>query len=175
MSEIVGSCSSGSSGPSPKTSSRTSSEICCFSSELRRVGSASISEITAWRTSARTLWLSMVARASRLILSTSLRCRVNFSSWYSGFKLAFWRVEFFSSLCSQETCWLVLLLFSRDENIRAQIPASGRGFESAAFKRFLVIGDAAAQPQGHVFDGLSQIPFGSQRLAQRDHPVQGKI
>ena len=80
MSEMAGSCSSGSSGPRPKTSSSTSSLICCFSSELSSVGSASISEITAWRTSARTRWLSMVASASRLILSTSLRCRVNFSS-----------------------------------------------------------------------------------------------
>ena len=48
---MVGSCSSGSSGPSPKTSSRTSSEICCFSNELSSVGSLSISEMTAWRTS----------------------------------------------------------------------------------------------------------------------------
>ena len=37
-----------------ETSSRTSSEICCFSKELSSVGSLSISEITACRTSVRT-------------------------------------------------------------------------------------------------------------------------
>src|ERR1700675_477238 len=59
----------------------------------------------------------MVASASRLILSTSLRWSVNFSSWYSGFRLPLGRPVFFSSLCSQESCWVFLLLFSRVENI----------------------------------------------------------
>ena len=98
---MVGSCSSGSSGPSPKTSSSTSSLICCFSIELSSVGSASISESSAWRTSPRTRWLSMVASASRLILSSSLRCSVNFSSWYSGLSARLRAAEFRSSRCSQ--------------------------------------------------------------------------
>ncbi len=101
MSEMVGSCSSGSSGPSPNTSSSTSSQICCFSSELSSVGSESISAMSAWRTSLRTRWLSIVARASRLILSTSLRCKVNFSSWYSGLSAPFDLPPFFRSRCSQ--------------------------------------------------------------------------
>ncbi len=36
--EMVGSCSSGSSGPSPNTSSRTSSQICCFSMRAQQRG-----------------------------------------------------------------------------------------------------------------------------------------
>ena len=72
-----------SSGPRPKTSSNTSSQICCFSIELRRVCSSLISASSACRTSVRTRWLSIVARASRLILSSSFLCSVNFSSWYS--------------------------------------------------------------------------------------------
>ena len=39
MSEILGSCSSGSSGPSPKTSCSTSSLICSFSAAVSRFGS----------------------------------------------------------------------------------------------------------------------------------------
>ena len=85
---MVGSCSSGSRGPRPKTSCSTSSVICCFSTELRSVGSVSTMASTAWRTSARTCCASIVASASRLILSTSLRCRANFSSWYPGLPLA---------------------------------------------------------------------------------------
>ena len=88
MSLIVVSSSRGSSGPRPNTSSRTSSQICCLSSELRRVDSSSINDIKALRTSTRTLSLSMLARASRLILSRSRRCSRNLSSWYSGFRVS---------------------------------------------------------------------------------------
>src|SRR5579864_118854 len=47
----------------------------------------------------------MVASASRLILSTSLRWSVNFNSWYSGFNSAFERPEFLRSRCSHVICW----------------------------------------------------------------------
>src|SRR5580700_7264172 len=59
----------------------------------------------------------MVASASRLILSTSLRWSVNFSSWYSGLRVPFGLPAFFISLCSQETCCVFLLPLSSDENI----------------------------------------------------------
>src|ERR1700719_4512237 len=91
--------------------------------------------MTAWRTSARTLWLSIEASASRLILSTSLRWRANLSSWYSGFRLALLRPEFFSSLCSQETCCVFLLPLSRDENIESVHTSSSLGKRGPQFAR----------------------------------------
>src|ERR1019366_4005939 len=84
MSLTVGSCSSGSSGPSPKTSSRISSITRSFSTRLRGVFSSSTSLATAVRTSARTRSPDLEESASRLIRSSSLRWSVNFSSWYSG-------------------------------------------------------------------------------------------
>ncbi len=101
MSEMVGSSSKASRGPSPKTSSSTSSITCCLSMELSSVDSPSISATSACRTSLRMRWLSMEASASRLIRSSSLRCRVNFSSWHSGFRLARLRPAFCRILWSQ--------------------------------------------------------------------------
>src|SRR5438270_9905357 len=84
MSEMVGSASRGSSGPSPKTSCRTSSMTRSFSRILRGVFSSSTSFATAERTSLRTRSLATDDNASRLIRSSSFRCNRNFNSWYSG-------------------------------------------------------------------------------------------
>src|ERR1035437_9041645 len=84
MSLMVGSCRRGSKGPRPKTSSRISSMTRSFSTRLSGVFSSSTSLATAARISARTRSPAMEDSASRLIRSRSLRCRVNFNSWYSG-------------------------------------------------------------------------------------------
>src|ERR1035437_9683268 len=81
---MVGSCSRGSRGPRPKTSSRISSMTRSLSTRLRGVFSSSTSLATAARISARTRSPAMEDSASRLIRSSSLRCSVNFNSWYSG-------------------------------------------------------------------------------------------
>ena len=55
-----------------------------FSTRLSGVFSSSTSLATAARISARTRSPAIEESASRLIRSRSLRCSVNFSSWYSG-------------------------------------------------------------------------------------------
>src|SRR5581483_1155828 len=84
MSETVGSCKSGSSGPSPKTSSSTSSIIPSRSPKLRGVCSSSTRRLTAARISERICSSGRIDSASRFTLLSSLRCRANLRSWYSG-------------------------------------------------------------------------------------------
>ena len=84
MSDTVGSWSSGSSGPSPNTSFRTSSVTRSFSTRLSGVVSSSTSRATAARISIRTRSPPNEDSASRLMRSISLRWSENFSSWYSG-------------------------------------------------------------------------------------------
>ena len=55
-----------------------------FSTRLSGVFSSSTSLATAARISARTRSPAIEESASRLIRSSSFRCSVNFSSWYSG-------------------------------------------------------------------------------------------
>ena len=84
MSLTVGSWSSGSSGPRPKTSFRTSSMTRSFSTRLSGVFSSSTSRASAPRISVRTRSPAIEDSVSRLIRSSSLRWSVNFNSWYSG-------------------------------------------------------------------------------------------
>src|SRR5262245_3296989 len=143
--------------------------------------------MTAWRTSLRTRWLSIVASASRLILSTSLRWSVNFNSWYSGFRLFFWRPAFLSSLCSHETCWVFFVPFSIVGNINPfKRPYPIWPFGSGPFSRmrqrgphfahartrFLAVSHRAAQTAGQSLDGLAEFALGAERLAQSNHAVQ---
>jgi hypothetical protein len=179
MSEMVGSCSSGSSGPRPKTSSSTSSLICCFSSELSSVGSASISEITAWRTSAAHPLVVDGGQRFQVDLVHQLAVQGELQFLILGLQGGLLAPEFFSSLCSQETCWVFLLPLSSVENIRIRQTLSCREsaglISRAGCADFLQGCDGGAQPRGHVLDGLAQLAFGAQRLAQRHHAVQRKI
>ncbi len=116
--------SSGSSGPSPEhLVQHFVADLLLPRAELNRVGSASISEITACRTSA----------ADPLVVNRGQRFQVDLvhqlpverelqPSWYSGFQTGLLAaVEFFfSSLCSQLALLLrVLLPLSIVENMAA--------------------------------------------------------
>src|SRR5579884_136143 len=175
MSLIDASWSSGSSGPSPNTSSSTSSDICCRSRELSRVCSPSSKAISAERTSLRSLRLSMDASASRLILSNSLRCSVNLSSWYSGLRAALVLPALRRRRWSQLSSALGLLastigiIYSLLVSFRSALPHG---------KRRSVFAENRFQPQnGRLFphslriseQGLRELPIRHAQLAVFGH------
>ena len=82
MSEIVGSCSRGSRGPSPNTSSRTSSVSRSRVDSSRPPSSSCTSAATAERTSFRIRGASISARRSRLMRSSRRRWSRCLSSMY---------------------------------------------------------------------------------------------
>ena len=106
MSEIVGSCSSGSSGPRPNTSSSTSSEICCFSNELSSVGSLSISEMTACRTSVADALVVDRRERLKVDLVEQLAMKRELQLLVFGLQRAAVLRGSLQSRCSQESCWL---------------------------------------------------------------------
>ena len=80
MSEMVGSASSGSSGPRPNTSSSTSSRMRCLSTAFSSASSSSSSCESAMRTSRRTRSSGSARTASRCTRPSSFRWSANFSS-----------------------------------------------------------------------------------------------
>src|SRR5438067_1483028 len=118
----------------------------------------------------------MVASASRLILSSSLRCRVNLSSWYSGLSAAFCRPEFRSRRWSQVISVAGRSVFTVCA-MSLSIPTGFRPVHYSIQMRsglFLRLG-ASGELSGESFHGLAERTFPTQRGSHREPLVNRKI